>query len=376
MLSHTNPSVAHRLRYLFRPNGADTHRDLLSHGFRRGLESSAPAGLRDRKPVSVLLIAVCFVFASVARAQTAEPATYAVIITGLGGDADFGKMIDGWGKDLHSALEKSGLNKEHLYWLAATKQEGVYAVSQADQIRNVLNMLAGRMKPEDVFQLFLIGHGSYDDYDYRFNIPGPDLTEAQFAEMLSRVPCERQAVVNMTSASGASLAALRKKGRIVITSTSAGQERNFSVFARYFVAALEEPAADADKNESVSALEAFRYAAREVTRYYESQKRLATEHPLIEDRGEGEGVREATPDNGKGLLASAMTLRRMGNQETALDTSEARQLRASKRQNEEAIEQLKYRKASMDSEQYMQQLEMLLVNLAKVQQQLDNLEKK
>src|SRR3972149_11089225 len=151
------------------------------------------------------------------------------------------------------------------------------------------------MEGAEHFQLFLIGHGSYDDYDYRFNIPGPDLTEAQFAEMLSRVPCERQVVVNMTSASGASLAAWRQKGRIVIASTSAGQERNFSVFARYFVAALQEPAADANKNDSISALEAFRYATQEVTRYYESQKRLATEHHLIEDRGEGDGVREARP---------------------------------------------------------------------------------
>ncbi|MBI2818782.1 MAG: hypothetical protein HYX73_02290 [Acidobacteria bacterium] len=323
----------------------------------------------------VLLSLACLLTASAARAQTVgEPSTYAVIITGLGGDPDYGKMIDGWGKDLHTALEKSGLDNEHLYWLAASHQEGVYAVSQADQIRHVLNMLAERMTAQDIFQLFLMGHGSYDDYDYRFNIPGPDLTEAQFAEVLAPIKCERQVVVNMTSASGASLPAWRKKGRIVITSTSAGQERNFSVFARYFVAALQEPAADANKNESISALEAFRYATQEVTRYYESQKRLATEHPLIEDRGEGDGVREATPQNGTGLLASAMILRHMGKLEVGLDTPEARQLRARKRQAEEAIEQLKYRKASMETEVYMQQLEKLLIDLAEVQQRLDELE--
>ncbi|MBI3934816.1 MAG: hypothetical protein HY316_08985 [Acidobacteria bacterium] len=323
-----------------------------------------------------LLTVVCHVLTGVARAQTAQPSTYAVIITGLGGDPDYGKMIDGWGKDLHTALEKSGLGKDHLYWLASTKQEEVYAVSQADQIKRLLDMLAARMTPQDAFQLFLIGHGSYDDYDYRFNIPGPDLTAGQISELLARIPCERQLVVNMTSASGASLPLWQKKGRIVITSTSAGQERNFSVFARYFVAALQEPAADADKNESISALETYRYAVREVMRYYESQKRLATEHPLIEDRGEGEGVREATPENGEGLLAMAMALRHMGNAETALDTPQARPLRARKRQAEEAIEQLKYKKASMDTADYMQQLEALLVDLAQVQQQLDALEKK
>jgi hypothetical protein len=266
-------------------------------------------------------------------------------------------MIDGWGKDLHTAIETSGLDKEHLYWLAASHQDGVYAVSQGDQIRRVLNMLAERMTAQDTFQLFLMGHGSYDEFDYRFNIPGPDLTAAQFAELLSRIKCERQIVVNMSSASGASLPAWRQKGRIVITSTSAGQERNFSVFARYFVAGLQEPAADADKNESISALEAYRYAVREVTRYYESQKRLATEHPLLEDRGEGQGVRDPSPENGVGLLAAAVVLRRMGSAEITLDTPESRELRARKRHTEEAIEQLKYRKASIDTDVYLQQCE-------------------
>ena len=326
------------------------------------------------------LLLTYLALACFARAQTAAPtpesSTYAVVITGLGGDADYSKMIDGWGKDLHAALEKSGLAKDHLYWLAASRQDGVYALSQADQIRRLFDTLAAQMTPQDEFQLFLIGHGSFADFDYRFNIPGPDLTAADFAAMLERIRCERQLVVNMTSASGASIPLWRKKGRVVITSTSVGSERNFSVFARYFVAALQEPAADADKNDAISALEAFRYATHEVARYYETQKRLATEHPLIEDKGDGDGVRDPAPENGEGLLASAIILRRLGNQQSALDSPETRQLRARKRQAEESIEQLKYQKASMDTEQYMQQLEKLLLELSQVQQQLDSLEKK
>ena len=312
-------------------------------------------------------------YAQATPQSSGEPSTYAVIVTGLGGDPDYGKMIDGWGKDLHTALKDSGLDSDHLYWLAASHQEGVYATSQGDQIRRLVSMLAERMTAQDTFQLYLMGHGSYDEYDYRFNIPGPDLTAAQFAELLSQIKCERQMVVNMTSASGASLPLWRQPGRVVITSTSAGQERNFSVFARYFVAALQEPAADANKNETISALEAYQYAVREVTRYYESQKRLATEHPLMEDRGEGSGVRDPAAENGVGLLAAALGLRHMGTAEITLDTPEARQLRARKRQAEESIEQLKYRKASMDTSAYMRQLERLLIELAEVQQQLDEL---
>jgi hypothetical protein len=309
------------------------------------------------------------------RAQSAEGSTYAVVITGLGGDPDYEKIIDGWGKDLHAALEKSGVGKDRLFWLAAKKQEGVHAVSQADQITGLLGTLAQRMTADDAFQLYLIGHGSFDDFDYKFNIPGPDLTAGQFADLLNALKPGRQLVVSMTSASGAALESWRKPGRVVITSTSAGQERNFSVFARYFVAALQETAADTDKNDAVSALEAFRYGTQELTRYYESQKRLATEHPMIEDKGDGEGVREATAENGQGLLAGATVVRRFAATQATLDTPEARQLRARKRQVEESIERLKYQKASMQTETYLTQLERLLVDLAQVQRSLDALEK-
>ncbi len=55
--------------------------------------------------------------------------------------------------------------------------------------------------------------------------------------------------------------------------------------------ALRDPAADADKNEVITVLEAFRYAEAKTAKFYEELKRLATEHPLIEDAGKGEGVK-------------------------------------------------------------------------------------
>src|SRR5439155_300930 len=39
------------------------------------------------------------------------------------------------------------------------------------------------------------------------------------------------------------------------------------------------------------ALEAFNYAENKATEYYESQKRLSTEHPMLEDTGKGACVR-------------------------------------------------------------------------------------
>jgi hypothetical protein len=308
-------------------------------------------------------------------AQGSEPASYGVVVTSLGGDAEYEKLIQGWGKDLAAALRKGRNAEGHIYWLAAVKEEGVHAVSTKEEIGKLFEQLSRQVRAGDTFGLYLVGHGSYDDHDYKLSIPGPDLTGQEWAALLNKIPAERQAVVNMTSASGASLAAFQRKGRVIITSTTAGRERNFSVFGRYFVAALQDEAADADKNQAISALEAYRYATREVTRYYESAKRIATEHPVLEDKGEGEGEREPSPENGQGLLASAFPLVRFGTGDTVAGSPEVRELRAAKRRLEESIEALKYRKAGMDTEEYAMELEKLLLELSRSQIQLDDLEK-
>jgi len=307
--------------------------------------------------------------------QAPQSASYAVVVSSLGGDAAYEKVIQGWGKDLAAALRKDRNAGGRVFWLAAVKEEGVHAESRKEEIVKLFGELAARVRPGDTFGLFLVGHGSYDDYDYRLSIPGPDLTAQEWAELLGRIRAERQAVVNMTSASGGSVEALQRKGRVIVTSTTAGRERNFSVFGRYFVAALQDEAADADKNQVISALEAFRYATREVTRYYESAKRLATEHPVLEDKGEGEGAREPGPANGQGLLASAFPLIRFAAGESAADSPEVRELRAAKRRLEERIEELKYRKAGMDTAEYAEELEKLLLELSRTQLKLDGLER-
>ena len=178
-------------------------------------------------------------------------------------------------------------------------------------------------------------------------------------------------IVNTTSSSGGSIPALQKAGRAVITATKSGTEKNTTVFARYFVEALQDPTADTDKSETISALEAFQYADRKTAEFYDSQKRLATEHPNFEDTGKGQPVRAPATDSGEGLLLSTFTVLRMGAAEQAANDPAKRELMAKKEQLEQKIDVLKYQKAAMDPDEYKTQLTEALVELARVQEDLD-----
>jgi hypothetical protein len=221
----------------------------------------------------------------------------------------------------------------------------------------------------------LIGHGTYDGVEYKFNIPGPDISGVELAGMLDRIPATHQLVMNATSCSGASIEFLRRPNRIVIAATKTGTEKNATVFARYWAEALREPAADVDKNESVSALEAFHYAQKKTKEFFDTQKRLATEHSVLEDTGKGMGV-PATgngpdPDTGEGKLAAAFAVVRLGANAAAAKDPAKKALLDQKEQVEQAIDQLKYEKAGMAADDYKKQLTRLLLELARIQEAID-----
>ena len=288
-------------------------------------------------------------------------ATFYVNIAGLGGELDYTQRFKMWADDVDGSLKKAGGDATVTTMIAPHLEE----------IRTRFAELAKQAKPADALVVLMIGHGSYDGRDYKFNITGPDLTATELASLLDRVPAQRQLVVNMTSCSGGSIEKLRRANRIVISATKTGSEKNATNFARYFVEALREPAADTDKNESVSALEAFRYAQAKTTEFFDTQKRLATEHSVIEDTGKGMGERTATAENGEGKLAGAFTVVRLGANAAAARDPNKRPLLDKKEQLEQAIEKLKFEKAAMPAQEYKRQLTQLLLELAKTQEALD-----
>jgi hypothetical protein len=288
---------------------------------------------------------------------------YWVTVAGLGGAADYEQSFSAEAAEIDKLLKAGGADL-HVYTLSGAEATRV-------RLRAVLAEVAAAAKPEDQFVLLLIGHGSYDGVSYKFNLPGPDIAAEELAALCNAVAAGSQLIVNTTSASGGSLAALQRRGRAVIAATKGGTEKNATVFARYWVEALQDPAADVDKSDSISALEAFEYATRKTANFYTTEKRLATEHAVFEDTGKGAAVRAPSSEGGEGRLLASMTLVRFGDaQDRALDPAK-RELLAAKEKLEQQIDELKYQKAALPEEQYASQLKSLLLELARTQAALD-----
>jgi hypothetical protein len=286
---------------------------------------------------------------------------YYVTVAGLGGEPDYEQRFTASAKELDKIFKAAG-GTTHAYTLTG-------ADSNRTKLTEALATIARDAKSEDDFVLILIGHGTFDGTEYKFNLVGPDMTGTELAGLCDKIKTRRQLIVNTTSASGGSVVAFQRAGRGIVAATKSGTEKNATVFARYWVEGLEDPAADVDKSDSVSALEAFEYAERKTAAFYESQKRLATEHAQFEDAGHGEAVR--APNASEGMLMSSFTVLRTGASQKAASDPAHLQLLSKKEELEQKIDELKYGKAAMDPADYKKQLTDALVQLARVQQELD-----
>lgn len=271
---------------------------------------------------------------------------HVVIVGGLGGTAEYATRFS----EQVAKLERSAES------VTPAKRVRVFTGTDATQesILGYFKTLSAALTADDRVIVYLIGHGSYDGYDYKFNLPGPDLTGEQLAELLAALPAKNQLLVNTSSASGATLEHLTDDARIVITATRSGSERNAAHFGSSFVAALEDSAADINKNNAISVQEAFDYAVRQVTDYFENRGQLATEHAQL-----------------KGQRADRFTLARLQTPKPAGDDPELGLLLEQRDQIDGRIEELQLRKDELPEDEYYEQLQTLFLELARVGDRID-----
>ncbi len=304
-----------------------------------------PAGVTRHGPVrrraAVKLLAVA---AGLLLSVTVRAEMHYLIVGSIGGEPDYTERFADQVESLAAAARRTLGGDARVHVLSGE-------TATRDALRERLAQLADATVPADRLAVFLLGHGSYDGEQYKFNLSGPDIDDAELAVLLDTIPARTQLIVNATSASGAALERWAADGRTLITATRSGAERNATRFGEYWADALSSADADINKNGTISAQEAFDFASRMVESSFEDEGALATEHPQL--AGDGAAAFEV----------ARLTARR-------LDTPQLTGLNEQLSDIEGQIAALRLRREELGDD-YLPQLQALLVQLSLVQQQID-----
>ena len=232
------------------------------------------------------MISVLFMVS--AGVSTSAQQRFALIVSGASGGSPYAERYDRWRGALVSSLRSDlHFQEEDLFVLAEIPGPRVGRASQ-EGIRQVTRTLARRLSDDATLLVVLIGHGTFDGVDAKFNLVGPDLDAAEWRSLLEPLP-GRLIFANTTSASFPFLEHLTGERRIVITATNSPEQRYETQFAAFFVEAFKTEVSDFDKDGRVSIWEAFTRASSGVERWYEQQGRVSTERPILDDTGDGVG---------------------------------------------------------------------------------------
>jgi hypothetical protein len=281
-------------------------------------------------------------------ALPAGAATHALVVAGMGGEAQYEERFQKWSEQVAKAsLSITGD-------AALVKRLGGND-ARRDRIVAAVREAGAALKSGDHFVLVMLGHGSFDGSEYRFMIPGDDLTGTELRNLLDAFPeGVTQLVVDATSASGGMADSLAGKQRVVITATKSGGERNATRFGGYWAEALGSDEADRDKDGNLTAQEAFEYANRKVTESFKSDAAIATEHARITGN-----------DAGRFVVA------RLGAAALFASDAQLAALRGEQAGIEQRIDQLRAQKGQLAEDEYYNRLERVALEMARLGQRID-----
>ncbi|MFQ5640601.1 MAG: hypothetical protein ACE5IR_21690, partial [bacterium] len=315
-----------------------------------------------------------------AQVNSAFGERYAIIIGGIGGQEEYTEKYFSQTSRLFDLLvNKMGYDPDKVSYLfedTGFDSLNIDYQATAENVRTVFRQAGQTMTKKDQLLVFLVGHGSYDGFWSKFNLVGPDLRDIDFNLLLSQLPTKKIILINTASASGPFIEKLSSKERVIITATKNGFQHYETNYAGFFLDALSTEEADFNKDSRISLKEAFHFSKTSQDRWFEEQRRIRSEHPMLDDNGDGEGSLHLEKSK-DGLWASRVFLTPVSQEirssfqkiKTGMSTK-ADSLQLQKVALEEEIETLKARKNQMGGSEYTSQLENLLVRLAKINREL------
>jgi len=292
---------------------------------------------------------------------------FVLVVAGAAGSPKVHQDHARWVDTLEKALVGPfGIPADHVIVLRDAPADDAGAAT-AEHVKAAIGRLRERLDRDDMFCVVLIGHGTYDGVDAKFNLVGPDLEAADWKRLLDTLPGQ-QVVINTAGASFPFLQRLAAQRRVVVTATGSPAQRYDTVFPQFFVASLEDPEADLDKDGRVSIGEAFTYASTRTRRWYEQRGQLPTERALLDDNGDGSG-KEAGVPGPDGSVASRL-FQDAGPEAGRSSDPALSELIARRDAIEGAIEELKRKRTFMPPGDYEKELERLLIDMARVSRQV------
>lgn len=305
---------------------------------------------RSRQVSQRSLICITFVAAMLFPGPGLWAKTYAVVVSGLGGNPEYQASFDQTATAFAEALDTLDRETD----LIVTLDAKATRLDIIDAINSHSRLMQEASDETAAFVLILVGHGTADTQTWRFNNVGPDLTTEDLIAALNAVPTQQQLIVLAASASGATLDTLSQLGRVLVTATKSGGEINAVRFPAFLADAVQSEIADYDRNEILTIAEAYRFAQSRTTDYYEQQNLLASEHSRL-----------------RGDNASEMAIALLGSLKNAKDDPVVASLLDERLLLERAFKTLTRRKQEMDIDTYYEDLEQLLLSIARLQQSID-----
>ena len=343
--------------------------------------------------LSLMCSGVCFGDESTDQQDELADRQCVIVVVGAPGKQEYAVQLTDWAGRLRDAAEAGDVVFERLGTGAdasaeqdiaeETTEDEATADSDAEASATDLEQLRrlfsrhGSVVTDEPLWLIMLGHGSFDTRNARFNLRGPDLSAAELAELTSQVK-RPLAVVCSFSCSSPFLNELSAENRIIVTATKDGNQVQWNRFGDAFSRAFISEDSDIDRDGQTSLLEAWLYASRRTADFYATEGRLASEHSLLDDNGDGAGSRGESfvgvrpaenlkePEKLDGRIARKWHLVR---------SDEERRLTPEQRRQRDALEleleALKAKKSSLEEAAYLDALEAILLQLGEIYRAAD-----
>ena len=250
--------------------------------------------------MAALLLAALLTASASATEPTPAGTKRAILLCGLSGDAAHHKLYSETMTKLHEGLSKRlGFSDVQVLFGDEPIDSDTDIIKSAgkatrEELEKSVTALRAKLQPDDALWVIVVGHSHYDGKHSWLNLPGPDIQQADFAKLFADLTAREQVFFITTPTSGFYVKSLSAKGRIVISATETDWETNETEYPHELARVLSVPPElkdfDIDQDGTISLFDLYVTVARNLAQSYLEREFLATEHPLLDDNGDGRGT--------------------------------------------------------------------------------------